>query len=302
MAKDRPQPRQTGSHQGQGTIANVSSTLPLCAIARVTSNRLYQAFISILEDGGASVSILRSTLSSDPVLTGLQDAFPTMSSSIDRTPRDFFASSNDPFPEFPSFENYSLDSVLESSQYTTTSTTSSVNPRYLNSSAGDFDGVTSHQTSSDPWTHVDVTEPDALNPDQTRIPPVHLRTPTHAHRPSSGSGRKTFADSAYATGSRKSQHASEVDSIVEQHSECVGPRHMNTTPTPVVPAHSSSHSSTVTPTQHSHVQELPEEQRSSPRRSHKRQPELDCEHCNYRARTRSDLKSVIPQAAKYVAR
>jgi hypothetical protein len=288
MAKDRAQPLPT-------VPANVYPTLPLSSVARVISNPLHQASNSVQEHGGASAPALHSALSSESVLTGLQDSFSTMSSNHDQTPRDFFPSSNDPFPDFSAFENYPFDSLQGDPHYTlASSSASSLNPRYLASSATGLDGVPSHQTGPDPWTHVDVTGhtsvvSDTTPPEEAGIPPALVRTPAHAHRPSSGSERQTFIDSAYATGPGKSQQASEVESIGEQHSEIMAQRHMNATPTPLRPTHPSSHSSTMTPTAPNYNQPVPEEQQSSARPA-QRQSGFPCSECVYQAKTRSDLK------------
>ncbi|KIW65731.1 hypothetical protein, variant [Phialophora macrospora] len=250
------------------------------------------------EDGSASASDLHSALSSDPDLRGIQAHFPGMAPTLDQSPRNSVSSSNDHFLDLPAFENYHFDLPQGDPQYTHASSASVVNPRYLNSSAVDIDSVPSHRTGSDPWTHVDATVgpstvlPNTMDPSQLGLPSGHLRTPTHAVRPSSVSGHMTFTDSAYATGSRKSQHASETGSIGGHRSDIVERRNMNTTPTPYsapLPG-PSSQSSTATLTPFNDNLQPEQSGPSSTRRPTKRQTELDCPDCDHTAKTRSDLK------------
>ena len=295
MAKQLSQPRQSVSHQPRVASSNVFTTLPLSSAVRVISDPLHQASIQPPEDGGAHASTQHSALSSDPVLTGLQDAFSAMPFNTNQTPRSSL-SSNDPFQEL-SFEGYSFDFPQDDSQYTLTSSASSVNPRYLDSSEADINGVTSHRTGPDPWTHVDATVGPGsglpiLTSDEPELPSGHLRTPTHARGPSSASGQRTFVDSAYATGSRKSHHASEVESVGEQQSEIMEQQNINT------PTHyrghalsqMSSDSSTITPTPFHNNQELSEPRQASVRQSQKKPTDFICRDCAYPAKTRSDLK------------
>ena len=260
------------------------------------SNPLNQASIHLAEDGGASASTLHPALSSDPVLTGLQDAFSAMPSNNDQTPRNSLSSPSDPFLDL-SFDHYSFDFAQGDSQYTLASSASSVNPRYLDSSADDINSVPSHRTGPDPWTHVDATVGPScdlphMNPDEPGLPSGHLRTPTHARGPSSASGQRTFIDSAYATGSRKSHHASEVESIGEQHSDIMEKRNINTTPSFHVhaPSQISSDSSTITPTPFSNNQHFSDPSQPLARQPQRRPTEFNCRDCHYRAKTRSDLK------------
>jgi hypothetical protein len=135
--------------------------------------------------------------------------------------------------------------------------------------------------------------PNTMNPSQLGLPSGHLRTPAHALRPSSLSGHMTFTDSAYATGSRKSQHASEAGSISEHRSDIVVRRNMNTTPTPFsapLPGPTSSHSSTATLTPFNDNLQLAQSGQSPTRRPTRRQTEFDCPNCDHIAKTRSDLK------------
>ena len=292
MAADRSQPRRRNPPQPQLAGANVYSTPPLSAIACVTTDPLHQASTAGSKDGGASVPVLHTALQSDPVLTGLQDPFSIMSSNV-QIPRDFYPSAPDQFPDYPAFENYPFEPLQGDPQYTLTSSAASVNPRYLDSSVDTSDGVSSHQAGPDPWSHVDITGSTSaiMNQDQAGFSTNHLTTPTNPRRPSSASGYNTFRDSAYATGSRKSQHASEAESTGERHSNAVPQRQMNHTPTPIERPQTSSHSSTVTPNAYSsNLQEL-EDQPSTPH-SHRRPGDLHCRglNCKYIAKTRSDLK------------
>ncbi|KAJ9615656.1 hypothetical protein H2200_001732 [Cladophialophora chaetospira] len=275
MAKQSSQPRQQNSYQARVAGTNAPFRLP--------------------EDGGASASTLHSALSSDSDLTGLQGAFSAMHSSTDQTPRNSFSSSNDPFLDFSL--DYSLDLSQGDSQYTLASSASSVNPRHLHSSASDINSVPSHRTGADPWTHVDATVGPAsalpdMNSDGPGLPSGHLRTPTHARGRSSASEQTTFIDSAYATGSRKSHHASEVESLGEQHSDIMEQRNINNAPAfhTQAPSQISSDSSTITPTPFQNQQHLLTSGHPSVRRPQRRENEFFCHECNFQAKTRSEFK------------
>ncbi len=313
MAKHLSKPQQSVSHQARVASSNVYTTLPLSSVVRVISDPLHQASIQLPEDGGASASTLHSALSSDPVLTGLQDAFSVMPFNTNQTPRNSL-SANDPFQDI-SFENYSFDFPQDDSQYTLASIASSVNPRYLDSSAIDINGVTSHRPGPDPWTHVDATVGPgpglpSLNSDDSGLPSGHLRTPTHARGPSSSSEQRTFVDSAYATGSRKSHHASEVESLGEQQSDIMEEQNMDSpihnhdhAVSHMSSGHAISHmssrhpasrissdSSTITPTPFSNSRTISSPRQPSTRQPEKRASEFVCRDCGYSAKTRSDLK------------
>ncbi|ETI25818.1 hypothetical protein G647_02594 [Cladophialophora carrionii CBS 160.54] len=221
--------------------------------------------------------------------------------TVGQTPRNSISSSNEHFLDLAAFENYSFDLPEGEPQYTLASSASVVNPRHLDSSAVDTGGVPSHRTGPDPWTHVDATVgpktglPDTMNSNQHGLPSGHLRTPTHALRPSSVGGRMTFEDSAYATASRKSQHASEAGSISEHGSDIMEQRNTNSTPTPTpysapLPGPTSSHSSTATLIPSNGNLQPSQPGRSPTRRPPRKQTELECPDCDYAAKTPSDLK------------
>ena len=286
MTENLSQTRSTRQHQAPATGIN-AQTLPLSSVALVTANQVNQASFPLAEDGGASASDLCTAFSQDPVLTGLQGHLAAMSSHDYGTPRDFFAPSSDPFPDYPGFENYPVDTLPGDSQYTLSSSPSSVNPRYLESNPGDIDGVSSRQPGLEPWSHITITKPtpmfpNNMNPAFPGVSPVHLTTPAQAQLSISGSGPRTFADSAYATGSRGSHRPGSNESL--------GKQRMNSTLTPARPSYTPSQSSTVTPTVRDPNLQPPTGQASSTRRAVRHQADLECTECDYVARTRSDLK------------
>lgn len=216
-----------------------------------------------------------------------------MASNVDQTPREIF--SNPMFSEFATFETDSFELMQGSSHYALAPSASSVHPRFVTPSSTDIDGVSSHQPGTGPWTHVDATEgpssvlPNTMDSNKSGNLPESLKTPVHARAVSSASGHITFRDSAYGTGSRRSQHPSDLAST----SDAVEQPSMNSTPTrfpPAVPPYTSSQSSTITPTPVNRNRPASESGKPLNRRSQKRSTDFECEDCDFQAKTKSEFK------------
>lgn len=291
---------QSRSQQARAvrSIVSPSPTLPLSP-GLVISNSSHQASIPLSQDGGASVP--HTAFRSDQVLTGLQSPLTAMPSASDQTPRIFFSSSDQNFPDFDPFSFPHADSLQGDSQYSLAASTSGPS-RYLDpeSSSVDINGVTSHQPGplDAPWTHLSATEgsasplPGDNQPGELDMPSQHLATPTRGRAHSTASGHESFRDSAYGTGSRSAKSQQEIESMTGGLTENMNSRF---TYTPTSHPHQmmgypSSHSSTITPGYTSNPPPSESGQSINAQQPRTRPASLNCKECDFVGKTRSDLK------------
>jgi hypothetical protein len=296
MAETPFQPRPPAPRTGWRAGTNVSSTPPHSTIARVVSDPTHQTFVTGLHHGSASATSPDSTLPSDTFLTGIQDNFQDMPTDLRPAPKDYPPPPNDPFPDLADLDPYSYEPLPDAPSYHPAPSSPSVNPGCVDSSFSENQGATSHQVRPEPWSHLaKLTEPSPCLPDITLnqyssgVTSLHLRTPTSAPQVPAG-GPKTFADSAYASGSRKSPRPSELESPEDLDSDTMDYQHLGPSRTPHLAAQSSSHDSTITPTTLHNTQQPDAEGKISSRQIQKRHSGLICQDCKYQAKTRSDLK------------
>ncbi|KIX01772.1 uncharacterized protein Z518_09499 [Rhinocladiella mackenziei CBS 650.93] len=310
MAKVVSQPPESVSCQTQAVSSNVAPALPPCLVVRPCPLTLeHQASITLSHAGGATVvnTAFPTDPGLNPDLTGLQSPLSVMPSASDQTPRIFFSPSDYNLPDFsgPFGAFPPPDSLQGDSQYSLSASTA-IHSRYLDveSPSVGIIGVTHHPTSpldlepqsTAPWSHLSATEgptppfPTNIRTDESEQS-RHLSTPNRQRAGSSASGQESVRDSAYWTGSRKSQN--EGDSLIDPSAETMDPRPYRSqlfTSGPRISVYPSSHS-TIIPGGFSNPPPSESGQSVSPLpRPAQRPARLRCRECDYHAKTRSDLK------------
>ncbi|EXJ88347.1 hypothetical protein A1O1_05277 [Capronia coronata CBS 617.96] len=271
------------------------------------TRRVRAASIALSHAGGATA--LHTAHHSPSDLTDLQADLSALTSASDRTPRFLFPSLDDnhvgvagSFVSLPFGDSFPADS-----QYCLFSRTSnSLAYADIENAVVDVDSVNSHTTSqldpelqtTAPWTHLSFGE-GRTSPLSTSFglndfgKPQQLGVSVRHRANSSASGQESFRDSAYGTGSGKSQH--EVESVNELPTEAMD-RCSPLYPATFfhhdhVPEYSPLHPSRSAPEAATSNTALSDsgETTNTVQRTQRSQPLL-CRECNYQAKTRSDLK------------